>query len=151
MAAKKSVQLSGIVVAESSICSIDPEEGVLMYRGYDIADLAEHATYEETAYLLLHGELPSGDGAERFREELAERELPEQVRGLVDRCAGGAEPMDMLRTAVSMLSFGSPDRGKIDRDAGLRTAAQLIAQLPTIIGRYARRRAGVEPVAPDAL
>ena len=56
---KKSVQLSGVVVAESAICSIDPEEGVLMYRGYDIADLAEHSTYEEVAYLLLEDELPS--------------------------------------------------------------------------------------------
>jgi citrate synthase len=56
--AKKSVQLSGVVVAESSVSSIDPDAGVLMYRGYDIADLAEHSTYEETAYLLLHGELP---------------------------------------------------------------------------------------------
>src|SRR2546421_1073118 len=142
MAAKKSVQLSGIVVAESSICSIDPDEGVLMYRGYDITDLAEHATYEETAYLLLHGELPSGDELERFREELAAREPSDEVRGLVDRCAGGAEPMDLLRTAASMLSFGSAERGKIDRDSGLRTAARLIAQLPTIVARYSRRREG---------
>ncbi len=56
--AKKSVQLSGVVVAESSISSIDPDAGVLMYRGYDIADIAAHSTYEDTAYLLLHGELP---------------------------------------------------------------------------------------------
>ena len=61
MAAKKSVQLSGIVVAESAISSIDPDQGVLMYRGYDIADLAEHSTYEETALLLLDGELPSSE------------------------------------------------------------------------------------------
>ena len=149
MPPKKSVQLSGVVVAESSICSIDPDEGVLMYRGFDIADLAEHATYEETAYLLLHGELPSSDDLERFRGELEARDLPDQVRGLVDRCASGAEPMDMLRTAVSMLSFGSDDRGRIDRAAGLSTAAQLIAQLPTIVARYARRRDGLEPVDPD--
>ena len=57
--AKKSVQLSGVVVAESAVSSIDPEAGVLMYRGYDIADLAEHSTYEEVAYLLLYGELPT--------------------------------------------------------------------------------------------
>jgi citrate synthase len=76
MAAKKSVQLSGVVVAESAICSIDPDEGVLMYRGYDIADLAEHSTYEETALLLLDGELPSSDALADFESELGERGLP---------------------------------------------------------------------------
>ena len=75
MAAKKSVQLSGVVVAESAICSIDPDEGVLMYRGYDIADLAEHSTYEETALLLLDGELPSSDALASFERELAEQRL----------------------------------------------------------------------------
>ena len=63
---KKSVALSGVSVAETSICSIDPDEGVLMYRGYDIAELAEHASYEEVAYLLLEGELPSSDELESF-------------------------------------------------------------------------------------
>ena len=65
MPPKKSVQLSGVVVAQSAVSSIDPDEGVLMYRGYDIADLAEHSTYEEVAYLLLHGELPSADELDR--------------------------------------------------------------------------------------
>src|SRR6266850_1027883 len=66
MPPKKSVQLSGVVVAQSAVSSIDPDEGVLMYRGYDIADLAEHSTYEEVAYLLLHGELPSEQAARAF-------------------------------------------------------------------------------------
>ena len=57
--AKKSVALSGVAVAETAVCSIDPERGILRYRGYDIADLAEHATYEEVAYLLLEGDLPA--------------------------------------------------------------------------------------------
>src|SRR3954470_6806037 len=104
MAAKKSVQLSGVVVAESAICSIDPDAGVLMYRGYDIADLAEHSTYEETAYLLLHGELPSAAELQAFTRELAQRELPEAVADAVDRSAATASPMEMVRTAASMLS-----------------------------------------------
>src|SRR5262249_9539891 len=79
MAPKQSVQLSGVVVAESAICSIDPDEGVLMYRGYDIADLAEHSTYEETALLLLDGELPSSDALSAFESELADRELPAEA------------------------------------------------------------------------
>ena len=82
---KKSVALSGVSVAETSICSIDPDEGVLMYRGYDIAGLAEHASYEEVAYLLLEGDLPSGDELDAFKEQLAgARELPRAVTTIID-------------------------------------------------------------------
>ena len=150
MAAKKSVQLSGIVVAESAICSIDPDEGVLMYRGYDIADLAEHSTYEETALLLLDGELPSSDALASFESNLADqRRLPDETVELIDRSATAAMPMDLLRTAVSTLAFSDPGSGKIDAESGRRTATRLIAQLPAIVGRYQRRRQGLEPVEPD--
>ena len=115
MAAKKSVQLSGIVVAESAICSIDPDEGVLMYRGYDIADLAEHSTYEETALLLLDGELPSSEALSAFEGELAERDLPAESAELIDRSASEAAPMDMLRTAVSTLSSAIQGAGRRTR------------------------------------
>jgi citrate synthase len=148
--AKKSVQLSGVVVAESSVSSIDPDAGVLMYRGYDIADLAEHSTYEETAYLLLYGELPDASALEAFTRELAQRELPAAVADAVDRSAGDATPMEMVRTAASMLSFGAANPGATDRDSSLAAARRLIAQLPTVIGRHHRRRQGLEPVAPDA-
>ncbi|MEX2211162.1 MAG: citrate/2-methylcitrate synthase [Gaiellaceae bacterium] len=139
---KKSVQLSGVTVAQSAICSIDPDRGVLMYRGYDIADLAEHSTYEETAYLLLEGELPAADQLVSFRRELADRELPPATTALVDRSAVEAAPMDLLRTAVSSLSFGE----SIDER---RTAARLIARLPTIVARYHRLRRGLDAVEPD--
>src|SRR5215471_12747453 len=108
--AKKSVQLSGVVVAQTSICSIDAERGLLMYRGYDIADLAEHSTYEEVAYLLLDGELPTGDELDAFRDRLARRALPRHVAAIVDRSSSVALPMDILRTAVSALAFTDPDR-----------------------------------------
>ena len=145
MAAKKSVQLSGVVVAQSAVSSIDPDEGVLMYRGYDIADLAEHSTYEEVAYLLLHGELPGGEGL-----SLGERRLPPHVEQLIDRSAASALPMDMLRTAVSALAFTDLDRDRSDAEAERRKAARLIAQVPTAIGRYHRRRQGLDPVEPDS-
>jgi len=148
-AAKKSVQLSGLVVAESSVSSIDPDAGVLMYRGYDIAEIAEYSTYEDTAYLLLHGELPDGDGRSAFVEALADRELPKAVGDLIDRSAADASPMDMLRTAASALAFGAQGQGSIDREAGLATATRLIAKLPTAIARHHRRRSGLDPVAPD--
>jgi citrate synthase len=134
--AKKSVQLSGVVVAESAICAIDPDEGVLMYRGYDIADLAERSSYEETALLLLMGDAPSVAALDAFKGELAEqRELPAETAEAIDRQAGKAAPMEVLRTAVSTLSAATP--------------TQLIAQLPTMVARYRRRREGQEPVEPD--
>ncbi len=133
---KKSVQLSGVVVAESAICSIDSDEGVLMYRGYDIAELAERSSYEEVALLLLEGDAPSPEALEAFRRELAERrELPAATLEAVDRQAREAAPMEVLRTAVSTLHAATP--------------TQLIAQLSTIAARYHRRREGLEPVAPD--
>ena len=146
---KKSVQLSGVVVAESAICSIDPEEGVLMYRGYDIAELAEHSTYEETAFLLLEGELPSRAQLEAFMDEVRQGELQAETAEAVDRSARTAAPMDLLRTGVSTLSARDPGRGKIDRGSGRRTAGRLIAQLPTIVARYHRSRQELEPVPPD--
>jgi citrate synthase len=148
MPAKKSVQLSGVVVAQSAISSIDPDEGVLMYRGYDIAELAEHSSYEEVAYVLLYGELPDASELDGFREALSKRELPSRVQSIIDGAAG-ALSMDVLRTAVSALAATDPDRDDNGRDAGLRKAARLIAQLPTIVTRHHRRRQKLEPVAPD--
>jgi citrate synthase len=149
-ATKKSVQLSGVVVAESSVSSIDPDEGVLMYRGYDIADLAEHSTYEDVAYLLLNGELPDDTERADFHQQLADRALPQTTVDLIDAVAAQAAPMDLLRTVASTLEFGQPWRGKIDRASELQAAAALIAKLPTAIARHHRLRSGLEPVAPDA-
>jgi citrate synthase len=146
---KKSVQLSGVAVAQTELCSIDPEQGVLMYRGYDIADLAEHATYEETAYLLLEGELPTAEQLDEFASELASRELPRSVAAIIDGYALEASPMETLRTSVSALSFDDRDEAAIDRDSERRKAMELIARLPTIIARYHRRRQGLAPVDPD--
>lgn len=147
--AKKSVQLSGVAVAETELCSIDAEQGVLRYRGYDIADLAEQASYEETAYLLLEGELPSGGELSAFRDELSARDLPAEVEALVDANASAASSMEMLRTAVSALSFSDPAEAAIDREHERRKAARLVAQVPTIVARHQRRRQGLDPVPPD--
>jgi citrate synthase len=146
---KKSVQLSGVTVAQTELSSIDAEQGILRYRGYDVADLAEHSSYEETAYLLLEGELPTAAELDAFREELAARELPRAVAAIVDGYAQDASPMETLRTAVSALSFDDPDEAAIDRGSERRKAAELTAQLPTIVARYHRRREGFEAVPPD--
>jgi 2-methylcitrate synthase len=150
MAQKKSVQLSGVVVAQTELCSIDAEQGILMYRGYDIADLAEHASYEEVAYLLLEGTLPTSEQLAAFEEELAQRDLPRAVEALIDGNARDASAMEMLRTAVSLLSFSDPAEAAIDRDDERRKAARLIAQLPTIVARHHRLATGRAPVPPDA-
>ena len=148
---KKSVALSGVSVAETSICSIDPDEGVLMYRGYDIAELAEHASYEEVAYLLLEGDVPATEELESFKEQLADaRPLPAAVTTIVDGNAMDASPMETLRTAVSALSFSDPAEDAIDRASEHRKAVALIAQLPTIVARYERRRRGEPAVSPDS-
>ena len=147
--AKKSVQLSGVVVAETELSSIDAEQGVLMYRGYSIEDLAENATYEEVAYLLLEGELPDSDQLRAFEEEHSQRELPANVRTLISGNAPDASPMEMLRTAVSLLSFTDPAEAAVDRENERRKAIQLTAQLPTIVARHHRLRQGLDPVPPD--
>jgi citrate synthase len=149
MAQKKSVQLSGVVVAQTELSSIDAERGVLMYRGYDIADLAEHASYEAVAYLLLEGELPGDEELAVFTEELARRDIPAAVQALIDGNAKDASPMEMLRTAVSLLSFSDPAEAAVDRENERRKAVQLIAQLPTIVARHHRLRNGDDAVRPD--
>ena len=149
MPAKKSVQLSGVVVAQTELSSIDAEEGVLMYRGYDIADLAEHASYEEVAYLLLEGNLPSVEELKTFQDELANREIPPALKALIDGNALDATPMEMLRTAVSLLSFSDPAEASIERSSERRKAVELIAKLPTIVSRHHRLRQRLDPVAPD--
>ena len=149
-APKKSVALSGVTVAETSICSIDPDEGVLMYRGYDIVELAEHASYEEVAYLLLEGELPSPEQLEEFADALAAaRRLPPAVSTIVDGNAMDASAMETLRTAVSALSFADPAEAAIDPESERRKAVELIARLPTVVARYERRRHGRPAVDPD--
>jgi citrate synthase len=148
MPAKKSVELSGVVVAQSAISSIDPDEGVLMYRGYSIEDLAEHSTYEEVCWLLLHGELPGPGPFAAFDTELAQcRELPGDAAEAVDEAAG-ASPMEMLRTVVSVLSYSDEDTVSNEHEANLRKATRLIARVPTAIARHERLRRGLEPVAP---
>ena len=146
---KKSVALSGVVVAETALCSIDPEQGILRYRGYDIADLAEHATYEEVAYLLLEGDLPGDEELRAFEQELSQRDLPANVRTLIDGNAHDVTPLELLRTATSLLSFSDPAESAIDRENDRRKAAALIARLPTIVARHHRLRQDLDPVDPD--
>ena len=121
-----------------------------MYRGYHIAGLAENASYEEVAFLLLEGDLPTSDELDAFKEQLASaRELPRAVTTIIDGNAMDASSMEMMRTAVSALSFSDPAEEAIDRASEHRKAVTLIAQLPTIVARYERRRRGERAIDPD--
>ena len=103
--------LEGVVVARSRLCSIDGQNGVLVYGGYDVGDLAEHSSYEEVCFLTLYGELPTKEQFDSFLADLSEhRELSEETAQVVDMLASHAAPMEMLRTAVRRTASTIPTR-----------------------------------------
>ncbi|HLL72226.1 MAG TPA: citrate synthase [Pyrinomonadaceae bacterium] len=140
--------LRGVVAASSSIGDVNGEQGILIYQGYDIHDLAEHSTFEETVYLLWHGRLPKQAELDAFKQDIgAHYELPPQlVNGLIRQFPTDAEPMDMLRTAVSALDFYDKECCDISREGALRTATRLTAQFPVLVAAIARIRNGQEPI-----
>ncbi|MBX6377143.1 MAG: citrate synthase [Clostridia bacterium] len=141
--------LEDVVAGRSSICFIDGVEGRLLYQGYDIHDLAQHSSYEEVVYLLWHGDLPRRADLDALRQSLRrERALPPAVVDLIRSAPATATPMEVLRTAVSALAFYDPDAGDNSREANVRKATRLVAQVPTIVATIGRVRAGKEPVTP---
>jgi citrate synthase len=141
--------LEGIVAAESRLSDVNGEEGKLIYSGYDIHDLAEHATYEEVVYLLWHGKLPTRTALAELKEQLnAEAGLPSPIQTLISSLPKNANPMDMLRTIVSALSFYDPDGPDNSEEANTRRAIRLTAKFPTIVTTFQRVRSGLPPVEP---
>lgn len=144
--AEYSPGLEGIIAAETSICAIT--EAGLTYRGYPVADLVAHCSFEDVAYLLLYGELPDPEEANRFRAELfAARQLPGALPQALRAIPPEIAPMDALRTAVSLQSHFDPDVTGSSREANLRKAVRLLAQIPGLIGEWQRRRADSAPPA----
>src|SRR5258705_947777 len=141
--------LEGVVANQSAICYVLGEEGRLIYRGYDIHDLADHSTFEETAYLLLHGDLPTREQLKAFTAELkAAQKLPKIVQRILKDAPLAADPMNVLRTALSASVFADPDKGDNAPAAGHRKAVRLIAQFPTMVGMFQRLRSSQNPLAP---
>ncbi len=144
--------LEGVVVAESELSDIDGDSGQLIYRGYDIEDLARNASYGEVLHLLWHGHLPDEGERAAFESALTvERELPDDLYDVLARLAASdEEPMAALRTAVSALSAFDPEAGADHGDAGatLRKGRRITARIPTILAAYDRYRRGEHPVAP---
>jgi len=145
--------LEGVIAGETAICNV--EQSALIYRGYEIADLAANATFEEVAFLLLEGDKPSADQLKRFTAELvANRDIPDLVKENLKHSADlvknhSGVPMDLLRTAVSICAHYDPDCQDNSADANLRKAKRILAQVPTIIGHMQNAIDGRDFVAQD--
>jgi citrate synthase len=142
--------LEGIVAANSGICWIDGDAGVLSYRGIDIHELAEKSTFEETTFLLWNGSLPNAGQLKEFNAKLAAaRQLDERIVEMMRSFPTSATPMEVLRTAVSALSFYDPDEKDNTHGANVRKAYNLTAQIAMIVAIYDRIRKGLKVVPPD--
>jgi len=143
--------LEGVVATTSKICYIDGDRGVLAYRGIDIHELADHSTFEETCYLLWFGKLPTRTELSELQGRLAgERKLDAGIITILRNAPSHVLPMDVLRTAVSALSFYDPDETKNDHDANVAKAIRLTSQIAMIVAAYDRIRKGQVVVEPDA-
>jgi citrate synthase len=144
--------LEDVVVSTSDICFIDGREGRLVYRGYDVNDLVEHSSFEEVAYLLWYGALPTRKELEAHTKALAataNRRLPPKLIAMLRALPRKTTPMEVLRTGVSALSAFDPDAADNSREASLRKVVRLTAQMPTLVAAWERIRRGRAPVAPD--
>jgi len=139
--------LEGIVAGESEICFIDGEEGILSYRGYNIHTLADNAKFEEVVFLLWIGHLPRAGELEQLKADLAaHRPIPQPVEEFLGKVSK-SEPMDVLRTAVSMLSHYDPQVRDMSPQANAAKAVKLMAQTATIVSTFDRLRNG-RPLIP---
>ena len=145
--------LEGVVVDETTLSDVDGRAGRLVYRGYEIGDLAESASFEEVLYLLWYDRLPTRDELPEFRDALAaDRALAPAVQDLLaDLAEAGETPMAALRTAVSALSATAPSAGGEPQDAAetREQGRRIAAKMPTILAAYDRLRRGERPIPPD--
>ncbi len=142
--------LEDVYVKESRLCLVDGIKGRLLYVGYDIRDLAEHSTFEETAYLLWNGRLPRRDELDTIRRALGdERKVPKEIVSLLKGLPKATVPIDALRTAISAMAAFDPELADQARDANLRKALRLTAKTATLVAAIERLRSGRRPVPPD--
>ncbi len=142
--------LRGVVAAQSSIGDVNGEQGILIYQGYDIHDLAEHSTFEEVVFLLWNGRLPKADELASHTAAIrANYAVPSQVIDLMKQFPKDSDPMDVLRTSVSSLDFFDKDGHGTDRENATKAAVKLTGQIGTIAAAWDRIRNGKDVVAPD--
>ncbi len=143
--------LEGVIAGESALCQVDEGELGLQYRGYAIRDLAEYATFEEVAYLLLLGKLPTRKELDDFSAQLQQQwSLPGPVEAFIGVVPPTAHPMDILRTGVSLLGMTDPDATDCSHEANVRKAVRLLAQIPVIIATAHRLANGRRQIQPRA-
>ena len=129
---------------------IDGKVGKLLYRGYNIDDLAQNCSFEETVYLVMNGDLPTRQQLENFDEELKRnRNVSEDIVQIIN-IIKDAHPMDVLRTAISAMAAFDPDVNDNSKEATLRKGMRLTAQAPSIVAMHARIRDGKDPILPDS-
>ncbi|HYZ94862.1 MAG TPA: citrate/2-methylcitrate synthase [Nitrososphaeraceae archaeon] len=145
----RNIGLRNIEVADTKICSIDGNNGKLIYRGYDILDLVNHSTFEETSYLLLLGELPCNGQLSDFSRRLREaRCLPQELLASMNNRLRTARPMDVLQSSVCELADYDPDLDDDTKEANINRAINLISKIPTIVAAWERIRNNKEIVTP---
>ncbi len=145
----KNIGLRGIEVADTRISDIDGERGKLIYRGYDILDLTKQSNFEETAYLLLHDDLPTKEQLDDFKRKLVEaRLIAKQMQINMGNWRKDADPMDMLQAFVAALA-GYYDEEFSNKESSYDVATNLIAKVPTIIASWQRVRNGLPIIDPD--
>jgi len=143
--------LEGIIIADTRISKVDGQAGRLTYSGYDIADLATNATYEEVVYLLWNGRLPNRTQLDDFKQQLfAQMAVSSDVMALIRQLPASAHPMAILRTIVSTLGLFDPYADDNTPEANQRKALSLTAKMPTLIAAAMRLRDGKEPLSPRA-
>ncbi len=141
--------LAGIVVADTSISYVDGNRGILEYRGYDIRVLAEHSTFEEVAYLLWNGKLPTAQELQAMKAQArACRFLPPEIIVALRNMPKNADPMAVMRTAVSMLAHYDPESEDNTPLAHQHKACRLLGQISGVVAAYERIRRGEEPIKP---
>ena len=149
MSDKKPSGLENVVVAQSSICFIDGQRGQLVYRGYDIDDLAHNSSFEEVAYLLWNGALPNQAQLDELRNELAgSMVLPAHLFDIMQAMPFDANPMRVLETCVAALGVFDAESDDMSETGNRKKAARLMAQLPLIVTSWHRIRNGLLPVEP---
>jgi len=143
--------LEDVVAGPSSVCFVDGVEGRLLYRGYDIKELAENSSFAEVAFLLWYGRLPGRKEFDDFLVQVRKSiELPAETVQIIKLFPKQATPMEVLRTAMSSLGHWDPDSGNMATDASLRKAIRITARMGAIIAAHQRIRNGAEPIHPIA-
>ncbi len=145
----KNIGLRGVKVADTRISDVDGEKGILIYRGFNVVELARFSTFEEVSFLLLYDRLPAQEELKAFQSELvSEREVPEAVLRCLKMMPRSTDPMDLLQAAIPIMAGFDPQLKEETREANLKKAVRITAKLPALVAAWDRIRKGLEPLLP---